>query len=304
MGSRRNSRSRMSRSSSRRGSLRVEDKENAERPTPAQIDAFFAKKRGDIETPNENTSWDGSMPQRQNSKSFIQRQPRPLNTKNPNDALVKDVATSNPVEKRTNQSDEHRQRRKRASKKAVGEKPSGTAHQVQTSNTHVSTPDKEEARVLSVSDISETDANSMSSSPLQAPEQTPNTPPKDNESQSSGASSYKSSLSKAVSCTSEASGSTDAGKWCDECAGVGLHIAALLSDLKKHHSISETGADTTTPSKKGWKSTLLGSSSDSKKSQNEKSRMQHEITVLRATVEYLYKKIENSEKSDVAVGEQ
>eukprot|EP00178_Gracilaria_changii_P006129 TRINITY_DN20488_c0_g1_i1.p1 TRINITY_DN20488_c0_g1~~TRINITY_DN20488_c0_g1_i1.p1 ORF type:complete len:438 (-),score=99.87 TRINITY_DN20488_c0_g1_i1:942-2192(-) len=96
------------------------------------------------------------------------------------------------------------------------------------------------------------------------------------------------------------------GKWCDECAGVGRHISALLSELQTQRPVPEAGAadmsssSSGSGSKKGWKSmvtqTVLGDSKS--KSSSEKAKLQQEINVLRATVDFLYKKIERLETND------
>jgi hypothetical protein len=99
----------------------------------------------------------------------------------------------------------------------------------------------------------------------------------------------------------------ESGKWCQECAGLGLHIAALVAQLqvgKSQQALDGTdGAkdkDMSAPEKKSsWKRTvsaaMLGtstSSSEAAKIKADKIRLEEENAVLRATVEYLYKKVE------------
>lgn len=77
------------------------------------------------------------------------------------------------------------------------------------------------------------------------------------------------------------------GKWCDDCAGLGLHIAALLSELERQRTTSEPGHG-----QKGWKNLVLGDS----KGKASSARMMQEIKLLRSTVDFLSKKIEGKER--------
>jgi hypothetical protein len=100
----------------------------------------------------------------------------------------------------------------------------------------------------------------------------------------------------------------ESGKWCQDCAGLGLHIAALVAQMQAGKSRQALDAaesakekDAAVPEKKSsWKRTVsaavLGSSSsntETAKVKAEKVRLEEENAVLRATIEYLYQKVES-----------
>lgn len=102
------------------------------------------------------------------------------------------------------------------------------------------------------------------------------------------------------------------GKWCPECAGVGLHVAAMLAELSQWRADDERRSSQTSSSgasgslataRSGWKrmmsQTLIG---DSRNSRNalERSRLQQQVDVLTTTVQFLYEKLQ---KADAAGGE-
>lgn len=297
IGSRRNSRPQISRSNSRQRIMTVsEDKENVNLRNETQdaaIEAYFAGKDEEDthsvkEAVRENPPWDGSMPQRKNSRSLIEttrewKQKRELAQNNA-------VKETRPVETSTpamNNRPENTRKSKSYSKHPTADKPTVN---INTNNTTTITPETDKTASATVPHVpSDADPNSNSS-----PQK------KNTNSQAFGGSTS----SKTNSATSEASSNEDAGKWCNDCAGVGLHISSLLSQLNKQRPISEIGAEPTpTPVKKpSWKSmvtqTMLGDSKS--KSSTEKARLQQEITVLRATVDFLYKKIERMEHSGTA----
>ncbi|CAN8071728.1 unnamed protein product [Agarophyton chilense] len=271
MGSRTNSRARMTRSSSRQRNLhpRADDKENliTDARLDAHIEAYFNRKRvavvgapitqptdtrPDDQSTTSNHSWDGSMPKRRNSRSVIQR----------DHAISQRVSPS------------------------LNAKPSSTA--LSPRQAMLSPATLGQACNLKVS--TNDNVNDQMSAPFdQAQDGTHTSADVANEETSD------------ASCNSQLPNN---GKWCDECAGVGLHISALLSELQTQRPVPEAGAadagaSSGSGAKKGWKSmvtqTVLG---ESKSKSSEKAKLQQEINVLRATVDFLYKKIERLETTD------
>lgn len=101
------------------------------------------------------------------------------------------------------------------------------------------------------------------------------------------------------------------GKWCPECAGVGLHVAALLTELaqwraddERRSSQSSSNGASTTPAKSGWKrmmsQTLIGESRSTRGAQ-ERNRLQQQVDVLTTTVQFLYEKLHNADAAGADV---
>lgn len=285
--SRKNSRARMTRSSSRqRNSYNrpPEDKENllTDARLEAHIEAYFNRKRAaanatnappplgaDVRHPQNsctsNHSWDGSMPKRRNSRSVIERD-HAINQRTSAVRAAKAPTTAtSPLPKVLhlhNSSDSC--------------EPNPHVRHVQATQAAMARPDETHAITSTTAETMQHDAHSS--------EQTP---------QDGGGTA------------TQLPGS---GKWCDECAGVGLHICALLSELEAHRSSCDAAANSadnhhcssSSGSKKGWKSmvtqTVLGDSKS--KSASEKTRLVQQINVLRATVDFLYKKIERMENGN------
>lgn len=88
------------------------------------------------------------------------------------------------------------------------------------------------------------------------------------------------------------------GRLCDSCAGLGLMIAALLSELQQsgHGSPSEGRLSRKSSPKLGWKSVVRGERS---RLASEDSLLAQENMVLRKTVEFLHERIEKMERTDV-----
>lgn len=94
------------------------------------------------------------------------------------------------------------------------------------------------------------------------------------------------------------------GKWCESCAGLGLQIAALVAENEKSRlaEAESSASPSPAPSKKGWKlpdafkTKVLGVES---KGSSEKARLRQEIDVLRATVDFLYRKLDAVETPHV-----
>lgn len=117
----------------------------------------------------------------------------------------------------------------------------------------------------------------------------------------------------------------DCGKWCEECAGLGLHLSALVTQLQAGKpSESSLAADVAEEERKekekeknksSWKRTVSNaminagvsvsgpsagtSSTELAKAKIENRRLEDENHVLRATVEFLYNKAD-SVTSDVS----
>lgn len=105
-------------------------------------------------------------------------------------------------------------------------------------------------------------------------------------------------------CSSSLTGSEKmplCGKWCDQCAGVGMMISAMMTELEQTRPLVEGSKrlSSSSSAKKGWRSvvsqTVLGENKSNKTS--EKARLEQENSLLRATVDFLYKKMENMEQS-------
>eukprot|EP00177_Eucheuma_denticulatum_P006217 GFKZ01011336.1.p1 GENE.GFKZ01011336.1~~GFKZ01011336.1.p1 ORF type:complete len:501 (+),score=75.61 GFKZ01011336.1:543-2045(+) len=333
MGPRKGSRSKMTRSSSRqRSTRRSDDKENETddfaqaRSAPisaaeADIDDYFKRKRGDNtgrrkkENPVEpKPSWDGSMPRRHSSRSFIEQRTKPKSAKVQDDK-VPDVAPMQTKDGNANGATSDKQRNYRGSKtyanitrttphgKTEDENPSGAVAVAAMNPSKFAKGDR-----AALGDVSDSATSSgipssvLEKNMIQAEVMA-------TETEREGAHATKDKTA-GTTCRSESVGRIAvplSGKWCDNCSGVGLHIAALLSELERHRS-TESGSEMPTGSggqKKGWKSmvtqTVLG---DSKaRSSSEKARLQQEVSVLRATVEFLFNKIESMEReSDTGTG--
>lgn len=325
MGARTNSRSKMTRSSSRQHNGRVDDKENiaeesSQRAVDADIEAYFSQKRGTVEPRiptrkkgsfTENAgSWDGSMPKRQGSRSFIEnsRMRRESKGSTPAKGSAKEMPASEQstvANTKTVAKDLETPRRQRNGKEKnqVGQlKPKLDEKDVSREQVVLSTPARDQRDKMpaeekpsnspTLSNVSDNTAgeNSSNSSPTPAAKPEPAAKLRSDHQRSSLSLSDKSTDSTTSKAPLD-------GKWCDSCAGVGLHIAALLSQLEKH-AIPEITAEPPVAfgeTKKGWKKMLVGDSKS--KSSVEKARMQQEIKVLRATVDFLYKKVESFEKN-------
>lgn len=365
MGSRKTSRSRMTRSTStqRHPSRRSDDKENVTNDTlniksiDTDIEPYFTRKRStdlsrrkrDSFTGNAG-SWDGSMPRRRGSRSFIERTSRPGNGGKMEGDKPDDIDHSaQPKFNHTEKSIGERPRRQRnqehlkemsdtlsnRTQEAVGANPSNPECPI---NGRKSTPLQVELDATPIKRIkSETEKqikNSPSSTISNDPESgtdgdsKASSPEEDKEAGSLGQTDPEhpnslqalesSTRTESVRCTKKA-GPTESGtlsnvqkapsngKWCDHCAGLGLHIAALLSELEQCRPTIESGleASSSSGSRKGWKSmvthTVLGESKT--KSSSEKTRLQQEIGVLRATVDFLYKKVESMEALTATMGQ-
>lgn len=117
---------------------------------------------------------------------------------------------------------------------------------------------------------------------------------------------------KAAAARSTALDMPESGKWCQDCAGLGLHIAALVCQLQKSKSQNndtdaehekEREKEREKEKKPSWKRTvsaaMLGASSSGSsnsevtKIKAEKTRLEEENEVLRATVEFLYEKVDH-----------
>ena len=99
------------------------------------------------------------------------------------------------------------------------------------------------------------------------------------------------------------------GKWCDECAGVGLHIAAMMSTISSWRAEEERRSSNTSTSgncsnsnkKGGWtrrvSQTFIGTSTSTSKNtsdvQKDKQRLQQQVDVLQLTVNFLYDKLQH-----------
>ncbi len=97
------------------------------------------------------------------------------------------------------------------------------------------------------------------------------------------------------------------GKWCDECAGVGLHIAAMMTTMASWRAEEERRSSNTSSSgscqtkKGGWtrrmSQTLIGSSNTTSKTTSDvmkdKQRLQQQVDVLQLTVNFLYDKLQH-----------
>lgn len=326
MGPRKGSRSKMTRSSSRlRSNRRSDDKENEThdfaqaRSAPisaaeVDIDEYFKRKRGDNtgrrkkENPAEpKPSWDGSMPRRHSSRSFIEQRAKPNSAKVQGDK-VSDIAPKQTNDGNVNGATSGKQRHYRGSKTyanitrgtphgtAEDEKPSGAvAVEAETASKF------EKGGKPAPSDVSD-DANTSGLPRSGSEDNGDNAKMKPTETECEGAHKTKDSTT-ATTCRLESTARIAVplnGKWCDSCSGVGLHIAGLLSELERHRSMTESGSELPSSSggqKKGWKSmvtqTVLGDSKT--RSSSEKARLQQEVSVLRATVEFLFNKIESME---------
>lgn len=329
MGARKNSRSRMTRSTSksRNSFRRVEDKENVTydsssfRTPEKKIEAYFSRKRStDIsrctkDSLTENSgSWDGSMPKRQGSRSFIESRAGARNLGDTEKQVGAQTSTVPRSNTETSVSERLRLLRAATSSEpdnATGGAEKQAANEKQQQHMTNTTGDdgsieKSETQVESsesstIADVQESTARDsvLSTTGKTAPlgcrvlghaglgsSASPNGVDRASQTEKSGTCS-----------AGHAQKALGNGKWCDDCAGLGLHIAALLSELDKRRSTSESSSEASSSSsgsKKGWKSmvtqTMLGDSKS--KSSSEKARLQQEIEVLRATVDFLYKKVE------------
>lgn len=327
MGGRSNSRSRMTRSTSksRNSFRRADDKENITADVPsfkaveADVAAYFGRKRSvDLsrrkkDTESDNlSSWDGSMPKRQSSRSFMERKVGAKTSVTQNgggEARVTSLVPPSDIDAN------ERPRRRRSQKLAAlkksleeeGSKIEALKQQfavVDLSDTCQNNPINED---ITGRQNSQTTIRADVRLEAQA-----NTPLSGIRSHHAGGcvtirgemDAGNETISRGVhtvraeECPDRNGRKVPAsGKWCDDCAGLGLHIAALLSQLDKARSPSESsseGSSSSSSSKKGWKSmvtqTMLGDSKS--KSSTEKARLQQEVNVLKATVEFLYKKVE------------
>lgn len=336
MGSRKGSRSKMTRSSSRqRTSKRLDDKENAS--LDADIEDYFRRKRGDHPRRKKDNfsdgvgSWDGSMPRRHSSRSFIEEKSRSgawaegqsvdkkLSQSNAENTELggsepKDKNAENVWRKRVQANSSLNS--ERAS--AVMEEKGGVSATTPANRVTTAMP----TSVLTTSAIPNIcggDAmNGLSSNNISQGirgliGQEEGDTKKSVTRQSAVLSlpvAGKTEMAMEQATPEHPSSSTkvalpSSGKWCENCSGVGLHIAALLAELEKQRALPETNCEPPPNQglKRGWKSmvtqTVLG---DGKaKSSSEKVRLQQEISVLRATVDYLYKRVEAMEKGEVTV---
>lgn len=371
MGSRKNSRSRMTRSTSRQrnSSYRSDDKENVTNDTinfkshDADVEAFFSTKRGstDLSRPKRDSytenagsgSWDGSMPRRQGSRSFIGRHSRsgndekmksdkqngldhsaqPESSHKEKSASERPRCQSQENPKQTSDTMSNRSQEaveaNQCNPKCPMDGGKSTPRDVELEATPIKGIKSETEKQVkdsaspTISNISEsvtdgsTDGDSKASSPekgkkVGSPGQT------DFEQTAALQPLASSTPTESVSCMKKA-GTTDNGsvshmhkapldgKWCDHCAGLGLHIAGLLSELEKCRPTIESGSEgpaSSNGSRKGWKSmmthTVLGDSKS--KTSSEKARLQQEVSVLRATVDFLYKKVESMEAGIANMG--
>lgn len=335
MGTRTNSRSRMTRSTSksRNSFRRVEDKENVTadmssfKAVEADVEAYFGRKRSvDLSRRKKDnhgevaSSWDGSMPKRQSSRSFMERMTRDNTTSNANveeaeaekhPAVPKSEADPNTSDK----SQPHRSQKLAALKKAIEQDDlamEALRERLATANLRNTAQHKYGSQEITTP---------MTRQAEECAEMRPGKlTPGMQESAHHGHFGLKAKDFGEMDVGSDAvmerlhpQGQVDcvdkhdkkaltSGKWCDDCAGLGLHIAALLSEMDKRRSSSDSsseGSSSSSSSKKGWKSMMTQSVlGDSKsKSNTEKVRLQQEIDVLKATVEFLYKKVEVMEKS-------
>lgn len=312
MGTRKGSRSKMTRSSStqrmsrsssaHRSFRRGEDKENAgiqnlrRDGADGTIEEYFGRKRGaggrkKAEEISENSgSWDGSMPRRQSTRSFIENA-RVTDTSKSNDSAnvpakvtnsalhIAEPAVQNVTAKKvvvTSTTSTAAAREQEQASVVNQDKPSSSGLGLRTNEVK---PLESEIGKVIVAKLheDEKDKDSLECKPEQG-------------------------VCKEVSGARQIS-MPSSGKWCEECSGLGLHIAALLAELEKHRPMNENGSDSPSASsdkKKGWKSvvaqTVLGSG-ESKAKSSEKLRMQNEVTILRATVKFLHDKIEAMERT-------
>lgn len=123
-------------------------------------------------------------------------------------------------------------------------------------------------------------------------------------------------LARAMSSCTSAGSSTDSartpaaparaapssGKWCPECAGVGLHVAALLTELAQWRTDDErrgSHSSNSGSSRSGWKrmmsQTLIGESRSSRSAQD-RARLQQQVDVLTTTVQFLHQKLANADE--------
>lgn len=333
MGSRKSSRSKMTRSSSRqRTSKRLDDKENAS--LDSDIEDYFRRKRGDHPRRKRDNisdgtgSWDGSMPRRQSSRSFIEENSRSgtsgegqSSDKKSSQSKAEDTEYRGSVLKDKNTESAWRQR-VQLNSSTGNECPSGLMEEkvgvsaaTSANSTTAAGPDS----VLIASAISNicndgarnrmrcTDISKDTGSLVEQEEGDI----KESVNRESTVLSLPAVSKGQVPAEEIAPGHSSgdgratlpsSGKWCENCSGVGLHIAALLTELEKQRNMPETGCESPSNNSqwKGWRSivtqTVLG---DSKaKSSSEKARLQQEVEVLRATVDYLYKKVEAMEKGE------
>lgn len=327
MGGRSNSRSRMTRSTSksRNSFRRADDKENITADVPsfkaveADVAAYFGRKRSvDLsrrkrDTENDNlSSWDGSMPKRQSSRSFIDRKVGTKTSATQNgEAEARVMSLAPPSDTDVNDRPRRRRSQKLAAlKKSLeeeGTKIEALKQQfsaVDLNGTYQNNPSDED-----ITGKQNSQTTIRADARLEAQANTPLSGIRSlqaggcvkirremnagNEAISRGVHSVR-----AEECPDRNGREVPAsGKWCDDCAGLGLHIAALLSQLDKARSTTDSsseGSSSSCNSKKGWKSmvtqTMLGDSKS--KSSTEKARLQQEINVLKATVDFLYKKVE------------
>ena len=313
--SRQNSRSKMTRSSSRQRNsfYRGDEKENAGdvRPHEADIDAYFSRKRSEnsrkpkdrgLET---QSSWDGSMPRRQGSKSFIERAAATNSGEKKScdvqpQKLTGDASSPNEGRKETNSQDLTRSCFEKTNNGLTNREETNIVNDGKKVTETSPTTEKKDGTISpAISNISEngTEADQKLSVPEQH-DKCAIVHAKDSDSQASNISAP----SKTMSETSNTTNSSDSrqmplnGKWCKDCAGLGLEIAALIAETSSNSEASPSSSSGS--SKKGWKSmvtqTVLGDSKS--KTSVEKNRLSQEVKVLKSTVEFLYKKIEVLEK--------
>lgn len=295
MGGRKNSRSRMTRASSRQRIGRSEDKENmgaehGQRPQDTESDAFFSRKRGPMESwrkrdsfSENGGSWDGSMPKRHSSRSFIQHNKERRQTISakpmPNASTTPEVTQDTKTQEDTTTSE-------RLQHQLIK-----TETPLNTQQSHVmSTPAKETPR-----DPSAEEKNTSSPTISNVTESC--TSNESNPKETALASVEIQGPRGSSSLVTERNVGPPSsqlplhGKWCDNCAGIGLHIAALLSEMEKRATLEVGSENPNSTAKKGWKNIVLGDSKS--KSSSEKARLQQEIKLLRSTVEFLVNKIDS-----------
>lgn len=312
MGSRSNSRTRvgMIRRASLQPRQRIgsqtpirDDKENAVRGQ--DVDAYFNQKRGTVENEprlrdigSENTpSWDGSMPRRQSSRSFIHRAAK-VSTTTGNVSNECDDA-SRPAWKQKEECVEGMRRQRTSVEQNKGEISSEETRNIDIADSSLL------SKVAEVGVLRERNKDmSKEMSAANSEASSGNKLKKEALINMKISESFKgdSTLHRSTNRTSSpgSQGLPSHSKLCDNCVGLGKHISALLAELDTQRrlyeaSVSDVSSCGGSNVKKGWKNIVSQSVLGDAKSKNssERARLHKEVAALQATVEFLYKRLED-----------